>query len=654
MMSGVAAGAVSANIILVPYSSRRSAMDRPLSRALTTSLQIISQEWFGRQATVLSYEKSTRIFRPLLFCEKQAVGSIFAGRVISDCFILNRLSILPVCNGIKRSSDCINFYSPAFFLLDFPCHRELSEAGKRQGLALCAQMSSRDLYGVSWDRESGGRRLLHAALGWLTETVEEGVEPARELLELFSVPPSRISCENSVAMKGVINPESRRASDSPVYTNTAFAEAIFSGDGKSRLADDLIMQRDRSRTPWIFNSLLNSLEYAAGASELASAPPEIHVSSTGLCNLTCRFCTYTSEVGKPSFLPLGGLKKLAVLKWAKTLRLSAGLGEPTLNPALAKILRGVAAEQPHIAMNFFTNGVEMPDSLQQALIDAKVGWINVSLNAANAETWTDLCGVDKFAVVARNLAGLKKLKRERRSIQPLVFASIVLTRRSMHDLPALPKLCADLGIDRLSGFPFFAFGYGGEDKYGPEECFQAADPCYEALYEESLLAAEKHGISLELPLPERCRKTSSIMAERPLHDFCRIEQNEHRLDKLLRSVLPPRDAKKYCFFLWRQASIGSVNRTQGEVAATHYLYPCLGPLSGMNFSSATSVDFSSAVDFFARWNHPLLLWLRRAQQESGLCAVCELCMSHDTRKPDLFPLMNECLEQAGLAGFLKT
>ena len=48
------AGAVSANIILIPYIGRRSAIDRPLLRALTASLQIISQEWFGRQLNAMS------------------------------------------------------------------------------------------------------------------------------------------------------------------------------------------------------------------------------------------------------------------------------------------------------------------------------------------------------------------------------------------------------------------------------------------------------------------------------------------------------------------------------------------------------------------------------------------------------------------------
>jgi len=495
--------------------------------------------------------------------------------------------------------------------------------------------------------------LLYAAFGWLTETLDNVGASNQELLNVFSVPPSPVSCENSAATQGTSQLESGKAADAPSYLNTAFAEAIFNDTETSLLVDDLKLQRDCSRTPWIFNALLNSIEYYAGTPHMTSVAPEIHVSSTGLCNLTCRFCSYTPEIGKQDYLALAGLQNLDVLKSVKTLRLSAGLGEPTLNPALVDILKWVALEHPHIAMSLFTNGVLLKHSLQQALIDSKVSWINVSLNAASAATWRELCGVDKFSEVVQNLASLKKLKSERKSIQPLVFATIVLTNRSMHDLPFIPKLCAELGIDRFTGIPVFSFGYGGDDKYGPEVCFQAGDPCYGDIYEKTLLASQQFGISMELPLPDSYRVVSSTVAPRQLHDFGQIEQNEYRLEKLLQSVLPLPFGKRHCFFLWRQASVGSVNLTLGNIEESHYLYPCLGPLSGMNFARVAPVDFSTSVDFFTLWNNPIFTLLRRAQLEEGLCVVCDLCMTNDTRNPELFPKMNECLQSSGIRDLLQ-
>lgn len=642
----------SLHFILIPYSAERAAAEQPVASQLITSLQRSSQDLFGKKAIILTYERKTRTFRSLPYLKESRVGRIFGGRVLPDPFLLNHLFLLQQCTVIKRSSDCINFYNPSYFLFESTCHEELSAAGCRYGLALCCRQSSRDLYGIAWDRSGSSRRreALYEALGCLTETVDNPADAKLWDMNVYSIPPSPFDCENSGALSGIEALVARKASDAPIYLNQAVSEALFDDESSTSLDDQLVRLLQRSRTPWVFNTLLNTLEYSAGKSVLTSVPPEVHVSSTGMCNLTCLFCSYTPEIGKPGYLSKADLQTLTVLRCAKTLRLSAGLGEPTLNPHLIEVLEWVAAEHPHIAMNFFTNGVALTSLLQQALIQTKVSWINVSLNAVTAESWRQFCGTDDFAAVVDNLTELKNRKRKCRSVLPLVFCSIVLTRHSIHELPALPELCAKLGIDRFSGFPFFAFGYGGADKYGDKDCFQPDDPCYAELYTKTLQEAKKYGISMELPLPGLCPSDSSIIINRPLHDFGKIEQNEHRLDKLLLELLST--GKKPCFFLWRQASIGSVNRTLGDVAASHYLYPCLGPLSGVDFAKVTPVDFSAPLDFFARWNHPVFVRLRRAQKIQGLCTVCDLCMVSDTRDPELFPLLNERMKRQGMDDLL--
>lgn len=641
------------NFILIPAAQRRQTVASAAASLLAASLRRLSQDLFGTPAVLLSYEESSKTFHSLDSLQIQKPGTIFAGTVLPDHFLLNHLVLLSACSAFKRGSGCIHFYNPAFFLFDSSAHGELALAGQRNGLAMCGRKSSRDLYGIAWSprRVFSQRQHLHAALAWLTQTVERGSDPSSDLLELVSLDPSPVSPEHSPALRGISSPVAGRAPDAPLYLNTFFAEVLQpppSGDVPAGdLAGEFRRLRDVSQTPWIFNALLNTIEYAGKEARLTSAPPELHISSTGLCNLSCRFCTYTPELGRPDSLTLAGLKNLPVLRWVRTLRLSAGLGEPTLNPHLPEILQWVAAAHPHISMNFFSNGVELVPSIQQALVDAKVRWINVSLNSAAADTWADLCGADRFAAVMRNLSDLKRLKRQRRSLYPLVFASAVLTSRSMHELPQMPALCAELGIDRLSGFPFFAFGYGGEGKFDSRECFQAKDLAYPQLYEQTVAAAAACGISLELPLPVRGRNDASIVADRPLRDFARIEQNEHRLDRLLVSLQLPAD-NKACFFLWKQASLGSVNRQHEATPASHYFYPCLGPLSGVNSVRFAPVDFSAPVDFLSLWNNPFFMKLRQAQQERGISPVCDLCMKHDTRDPSLFPRLNECLETLGV------
>jgi hypothetical protein len=70
---------------------------------------------------------------------------------------------------------------------------------------------------------------------------------------------------------------------------------------------------------------------------------------------------------------------------------------------------------------------------------------------------------------------------------------------------------------------------------------------------------------------------------------------------------------------------------------THYLYPCLGPLSGIDLSRQTSFRFPNADDFLSLWNNPIFSHLREAQHEREICEVCDACRQKDTRDPKNFP-----------------
>ena len=200
----------------------------------------------------------------------------------------------------------------------------------------------------------------------------------------------------------------------------------------------------------------------------------------------------------------------------------------------------------------------------------------------------------------------------------------------------MPELCRDLGIDRFTAFPFSSFGYGGENKFGEEEAYHHRLDRYEKLYWKTIEVGKTYRVSLELPAPVG-RKTVEFGTEvRSLYDFANIEKNEWVLGKLICRLQLRESPGAFCFFLWRQIGIGNTNKTLGDVPQTHYLYPCLGPLSGLNYIRLAPVCFSGAEEFMARWRNPLFTLLRIAQHESHVCEVCDLCRRKDTRDPDLF------------------
>jgi molybdenum cofactor biosynthesis enzyme MoaA len=290
------------------------------------------------------------------------------------------------------------------------------------------------------------------------------------------------------------SPSALVESDASRYLNQALQEvqdepvegAAEHFDSHS-LIGALLAHRSTSKVPWLFNELVNELEYQAGESDPQGYPPEVHLSVTGACNILCKFCTYDRDIARFEFVSPEQVDRLSFLRYAKILRLHSGLGEPTLNRHLAEIVRGASRVQPHIRMNFFTNGVMLSrPGLIPALVDGGVEWLNVSLNAATPELWREICGADHFHRVTANVSALLAEKRGRRSIHPLVYGSMVLTRRTVAELPRMPSLCRELGIDRFTAFPYFGLGYEAAGRWGSDESYHTVPTTYDAAYDETV------------------------------------------------------------------------------------------------------------------------------------------------------------------------
>jgi molybdenum cofactor biosynthesis enzyme MoaA len=550
----------------------------------------------------------------------------------------------PLAVSTLRRAHLTVLMNPAFLLADPPALAPLVETAEREGLGWCANRSTSDVHAVALRRRALGTDRLWAALGLLTACVGDVVAADwRGIVSQPMLAPAATVAENSPALAGVDAVRGRRSFDAPPFVNTAFREMLTApadrgalGGRPERMAEALLAQRRASRVPWIFNTLLDEVEYRLGEPHPLAVPPEVHLSVTGFCNIECRFCAYEHALSRSDFVDVGRVARLDFLDLAQTLRLHSGLGEPTTNPHLPAIIEHVAARFPHVGMNFFTNAVTLG---QRRLLDAVVGnvrWLNASLNASGRETWKDLCRADLFDRVCRNLRALHGAKRDQRVLHPLVFGSMVLTRANLEDLPRMPGLCRELGIDRFTAFPYFGLGYHGHDKYGPEMTLAAVRDRYDELYWKTVGEAEAHGVSLEIPPPSAESRPVFGMETRPLHDFARVESNEWKLGRFVPLPESPA-AHSHCAFLWRTACIGSTNGAGQAEGETHYLYPCIGPLSNLDLSRRTAFRFPRTEEFTRLWHNPVFTLLRRAQREPGLSPVCDACRATDTRDPRHFP-----------------
>jgi hypothetical protein len=223
----------------------------------------------------------------------------------------------------------------------------------------------------------------------------------------------------------------------------------------------------------------------------------------------------------------------------------------------------------------------------------------------------------------------------------LVFASIVLTAANVGDLPRLPTLCRELGIDRLTGFPYASFGYSFD--FGPEITLEACRERYDALYLETVAEARQHRISLEIPLPSAQKCTSFGTEVRSLYDFACIESNQWILGRFVANLHYRRPPGAFCEYLWRLAPIGSTTRAHQAQEETHYMYPCIGPLCSLDLSRRAAFRFRDAANFQALRKNAVFNLLREAQHRSGISPPCDVCRCADTRDPQHFPLLERLI-----------
>lgn len=543
----------------------------------------------------------------------------------------------------------------SFLLQDKPPYFELLKRVDAAGSAACADSNSDDAWAFAWSTGMPVQRIWDAMLALLNTTpLVAGRVPllgcGSELIRTGTASPSQ-----SPALDGIAPLHARKAPDAPVYVNIMLQELVATSQAPGDATADgaaasvtshatqtikrnLLDVRARSRVPWVFNALLNALDYREGAPEPAGFPPEIHLSLTGVCNLECRFCAYTNSNALYQFIDLDRVKNLDFLRNVQVLRLSSGLGEPTLNKNLPSIIEYLASTYPHLSLNFFTNAVALHrPGLIDALID-KVKWINVSLNASSASSWKLQHQGDQFERVCSNLQKLLAAKRARGAVFPLVFGSIVLNGKNLLDLPRMPALCRSLGIDRLTAFPYSALGYHTtEHTFGPEETLENFRADYDALYEETVREAAFHRVSLEIPAPSDKKTVRFGLEVRGFYDFAQIEKNDWQLSKLVDAWPVPQPPGNYCGFLWRMACVGSTHKGSRARGETNYLYPCIGPLSSAELSRHTAFRFPDEAGFAALWQNPVLRHLRAAQKQPGLSKVCDKCRSSDSRDAANFP-----------------
>jgi MoaA/NifB/PqqE/SkfB family radical SAM enzyme len=187
-------------------------------------------------------------------------------------------------------------------------------------------------------------------------------------------------------------------------------------------------------------------------------PLEIYLEISNVCDLRCVMCTRFSAFNParkqaiwdvdPGFLDARGAAELLRPLLERALFVHAfGYGEPTIHPDFPGFLTHLS--QFEVLIDFFTNGMHLPDELVRLLVDRSIHHLTVSFSGSTAAEYESVYQGGKFETVMAGLDRLRDAKRAAGRRYPEVRFNSVTFDHHVRTLDRFLELAAAHGAERV-------------------------------------------------------------------------------------------------------------------------------------------------------------------------------------------------------------
>ncbi|HVA88920.1 MAG TPA: radical SAM protein [Chloroflexota bacterium] len=189
-------------------------------------------------------------------------------------------------------------------------------------------------------------------------------------------------------------------------------------------------------------------------------PSALYIEPTNRCNSLCTECPRTFGINTESPRDLTLAEFDAIIAQIPTLErvVLHGLGEPLMNPHAPRMVARLRAR--NVAVTFNSNAILLNRRRGEALIEAGLPELRVSIDGVTRQTYRMMRGVDKLAQVRANLAAFAALKAVHGVTVPRVSLWLVATRQTIEELPLLVEIAPELGATEIYVQRLVYFGVG--------------------------------------------------------------------------------------------------------------------------------------------------------------------------------------------------
>lgn len=209
------------------------------------------------------------------------------------------------------------------------------------------------------------------------------------------------------------------------------------------------------------NRELNSQEYLAEKTRLASFPYHIQIGADNRCNLRCGFCLAAAyrERGWTHIQdrrleknPVELFERLTpYMKYWTYLSLT-GPGESLVNPELERIL-DLVRENTDCVILITTNGVLLNPRLADLFIRERVDEVSISIESLKKELYESLRVNARFESVMKAIDALNQAKRQHGTEFPRLNLTPNFSRRNIEELPDFIRFAHDNGVSAVQATP---------------------------------------------------------------------------------------------------------------------------------------------------------------------------------------------------------
>ncbi len=239
------------------------------------------------------------------------------------------------------------------------------------------------------------------------------------------------------------------------------------------------------------NSNLNIREMEEGKAVLESYPRRLVLELTNACNLNCVMCGRNAADFKPTVFDMDVFRSLEPLMDIVEEVTLMGWGEPTIHPHFIEMLKII---DQHSARKYFcSNGMNLK-KIKDAIFDYNVDVFAVSLDGATDETNGRIRRGSKIDEITQDLKDIVKIKRERGLKYPWINFVFCAMQSNIHELPALVRLAAEIGLEEVKVVYLTVFGEDilKESLWGREDKIRE-------YFEEAIRESQRVGVVLKLP-----------------------------------------------------------------------------------------------------------------------------------------------------------